>query len=307
VTTPDVIRYIRPDLDGLDDRSERLREDVKKRADATREDVAKRTAATRDDVAKRTAATRDDVAKLTAATRDDILKRMEATREQLAALAGDVGEDLGERAGAAREALLERYHELEQELPIEEVATKAQIGAWRALQTGLTGLLTLPAMAVRALGALSGIADDLAERGADVSERGRELVAAVPPSKAERRRSRTRTAGVASVGFVGGLAVGWVLAARRQTVVTYEPTLPANWEPTPGQHATPEATVPEATIPGPTIPEPTIPEPTIPDPTTSGVATPDVTSQATAEPGGAGSEVLDVRSETERDEPGRGA
>jgi hypothetical protein len=291
VTTPDVIRYIRPDLDGLDDRSERLREDVKKRADATREDVAKRTAATRDDVAKRTAATRDDV-----------LKRMEATREQLAALAGDVGEDLGERAGAAREALLERYHELEQELPIEEVATKAQVGAWRALQTGLTGLLTLPAMAVRALGALSGIADDLAERGADVSERGRELVAAVPPSKAERRRSRTRTAGVASVGFVGGLAVGWVLAARRQTVVTYEPTLPANWEPTPDQHATPEATIPE-----PTLPEPTIPDPTIPDPTTSGVATPDVTSQATAEPGGAGSEVLDVRSETERTEPGRDA
>jgi hypothetical protein len=234
VTTTDVTRHIRPDQGGLDDRSERLLEDVRKRADATRQDVAKRTG---------------------------------ATREQLAALAGDVGHELGERAGAAREALIERYHEIEEDLPTEEIATKAQLGAWRALQAGLTPLLTLPALAVRGLRALSGLADDLTERGADVSERSRELIAAVPPSKAERRRSRTKLAGAAGLGFLLGLITGWVVAGRRQTVVTYEPPLPASWEQAadpahsenPGAHA--------------------------------------ATSQA---------DVLDVRSETER-EPGRDA
>jgi hypothetical protein len=197
VTTTDVTRQIRPELGGLDDRSERLLKDVKKRADATREDVVKRT---------------------------------EATREQLASLAGDVGEELGERAVAAREALLERYHEIEEELPTEEIVTKAQLGAWRALRAGLTPLLALPALAVRGLRALSEVADDLAERGADVSERSRELVAAVPPSKAERRRSRAKLVGVAGLGFLAGIITGWVLAGRRQTVVTYEPPLPASWE-----------------------------------------------------------------------------
>jgi hypothetical protein len=127
--------------------------------------------------------------------------------------------------------------------------------------------LALPALAVRGLRALSEVADDVAERGADASERGRELVAAVPPSKAERRRSRAKLAGVAGLGFLAGIITGWVLAGRRQTVVTYEPPLPASWEQTadpahsegPGSHA--------------------------------------ATSQA---------DVLDVRSETERD-PGRGA
>jgi hypothetical protein len=246
VTTTDVTRHMRrPEVGGLDDRSERLLKDVKKRADATREDVVKRADATREDVVKRT----------------------EATREQLASLVGDVGEELGERAAATREALVERYHEIEEDLPTEEIAIKAQLGAWRALRAGLTPLLALPALAVRGLRGLSEVADDLAERGAEVSERSRELIAAVPPSKAERRRSRAKLAGVAGLGFLAGLITGWVLAGRRQTVVTYEPPLPANWEP-------------------------------VADPAHSeGPGSHVATSQA---------DVLDVRSETDRD-PGRGA
>ena len=224
MTTTDIIRNVRPDLDGLDERSERLVEDVKKRA--------------------------------------------EATKEQFAALAEDVGEELGERAVAARDALVERYHEIEEDLPTEEIATKAQLGAWKALQTGLSGLLVLPAMAVRGLGSLSKLADDLTERGAEASERGRELIAAVPPSKAERRRANRRTAGVAAAGFVVGVVTGWLLAGRSQTVVTYEPTLPQQFD---------------------QVADPANPE----DPGSRAA-----TSQA---------DVLDVRSEAERPEPGRGA
>jgi hypothetical protein len=244
VSTTEVIRNVRPDVGGLEERSERLLEDVKKRAEATRDDVRKRTEATRDDVVKRT----------------------EATREQLADLAGELGEDLSDRAVAAREALIERYHELEEELPTEEIATKAQLTAWKALQNGLSGLLVLPGLAVRGLGGLSRLADDLSERGAEVSERGRELVAAVPPSKAERRRAQRRTAGVAAGGFLVGVVVGWLLAGRNQTVVTYEPTMPQQFD----------------QVADPAHPE----EP----------GSPAVTSEA---------EVVDVRSEVERPEPGR--
>lgn len=200
-------------------------------------------------------------------THDDVLKRTEATREHLTALAAEVGGDVGERAAQARDVLAERYHEWEDDLPIQEVAataeqvaTKARLGAWQAFQQGLTALLAVPALIVRGLGALSGIADVLVDRGADVSERGRELVAAVPPSKAERRRARVRTAGVASLGLLVGAVVGWVLAARKQTVVTYEPPLPASWE----QQAA--------------------------DPSHAAISQ---------------SDILDVRSETERPEPGR--
>jgi len=235
VTTTDIIRNVRPDLDGLDERSERLVEDVKKRAEATR---------------------------------DDVMKRTEATREQFAALAEDMGEELGERAMAARDALIERYHEIEEDLPTEEIVTKAQLGAWQALQAGLSGLLVLPAMAVRGLGSLSKLADDLSDRGAEASERGRELIAAVPPSKAERRRAKRRTAGVAAAGFVVGVVTGWLLAGRSQTVVTYEPTLPQQFD---------------------QLADPANPE----DPGSRAA-----TSQA---------DVLDVRSETERPEPGRDA
>lgn len=214
MTTTD-IRNVRRDLDDLDERSARLRQDIRKRAEATREDVTRRT---------------------------------EATREQLAALAGEMSEDLGERAVAARDALLERYHEIEEDLPTQEVAVKAQLSAWRALQAGLGGLLTLPALAVSALGSLSRLADDLSERGSDVSERSRELLATVPSSKAHRRRAKRRTAAVALLGFVAGAVAGWAVASRKRTQVTYEPPLPANWQSTsdaqtaPAAPATPEAT-----------------------------------------------------------------
>lgn len=259
MTTTD-IRNVRRDLDDLDERSERLRQDIKKRAEATREDV---------------------------------LKRTEATREQLGALAGEVSADVGERAAAAREALVERYHEIEQQVPTEEIATKAQLGAWKAFQAGLGGLLALPALAVRGLASLSKVVDDLSERGADVSERSRELLATVPPSKLQRRRAKRRTIGAVALGFVAGVVAGWVLAGRSQTVVTYEPPLPADHEPTADEatRQNPAAWAPESQAvasQAPSTPEAT-------DPPVDPAA---VRSQTTGESAD-GDDVLDVRSETE--------
>lgn len=215
VTTTDAIRDVRLDLNGLDERSERLRQELRERTDATREQLASRAA---------------DLG-------GELASRATEMGGELASRATDVGEELGERANAARSALAERYHELEEELPIEEVARKARITAWRAAQAGLSGLMTLPGLLVRGLGALSSIADDVAERGVDVSERGRELVAAVPPSKAERRHNRTRMVGIAALGFLAGLVTGTVMARRSQATVSYEsvsyePPLPRTWEPT---------------------------------------------------------------------------
>lgn len=176
---------------------------------------------------------RGDLDERTERVRRELRERANLTREQLAALSADLGDDLGERAAAARATILERYRALEQELPVEEITRRAQLGAWQALRAGLSGVLVLPGLVVRGLGALSTAADDLAVRGADVAERSRELVAVVPPSKAERRKRRRRTIGVALLGFLVGLVTGWLVADLDNTPVIYEPTGSTNGAPDP--------------------------------------------------------------------------
>lgn len=140
-------------------------------------------------------------------------------------------EEITDRANDAREVVTDRYHDLEDELAVEvpRAVRRARVGAWGAARSGLGVLLVLPKLIVRVLGALSTAADhaavlgaDVAERGADVADRGLELAESLPSSRRERRRARVRTAGWFTAGFGAGIVVGWVLARRQATVVTYD-------------------------------------------------------------------------------------
>lgn len=178
--------------------------------------------------------------------RAQLAERMEETREvlaaraktgsaELASWAKDTGADLAERAGPviaertgqAREDLTRRWHELEEELPvdIETVAPQLERGLWQVVRAALGVLLLLPKLLVRGLGSIGSLADDVSERGLVAGERVREVAAAVPPSKRERRRRCLRTAAWTGAGFGVGLFVGWLLGRRQEEMVTYEPAV----------------------------------------------------------------------------------
>ena len=170
--------------------------------------------------------------------------RVEEAREVLAArartgsaeVAGwvkETGSELAERAGPViaertehvREDLARRWHDLEEELPMdmETVGPQLERGLWQVIRAALGVLLLLPKLLVRGLGSLGSLADDVSERGLVAGERVREVAAAVPPSKRERRRRCLRTAAWTGAGFGVGLAVGWFLGRRQEDMVTYEP------------------------------------------------------------------------------------
>ena len=177
-------------------------------------------------------------------SRAQLLERMEEAREVLAARAKtgsaelatwakDTGADLAERAGPviaerseqARDDLARRWHELEEELPVEmeTVVPQLERGLWQVVRAALGVLLLLPKLLVRGLGSLGSLADDVSERGLVAGERAREVAAAVPPSKRERRRRCLRTAAWTGAGFGVGLCVGWLVGRRQEEMVTYEP------------------------------------------------------------------------------------
>jgi len=176
--------------------------------------------------------------------RAQLVERMEEAREvlaaraktgsaELASWAKDTGADLSERAGPviaerseqAKEDLTRRWHELEEELPMdmETVVPQLERGLWQVVRAALGVLLLLPKLLVRALGSFGSLADDVSERGLVAGERVREVAAAVPPSKRERRRRCLRTAAWTGAGFGVGLFVGWLLGRRQEEMVTYEP------------------------------------------------------------------------------------
>ncbi|TVP69039.1 MAG: hypothetical protein EA340_07770 [Nitriliruptor sp.] len=177
-------------------------------------------------------------------TRAQLLERMEEAREvlaaraktgstELASWAKDTGSDLAERAGPviaerseqARDDLARRWHDLEEDLPVdvETVVPQVQRGLWQVVRAALGVLLLLPKLLVRGLGGLGSLAEDVSERGLVAGERAREVAAAVPPSKRERRRRCLRTAAWTGAGFGVGLCVGWLVGRRQEEMVTYEP------------------------------------------------------------------------------------
>jgi len=148
--------------------------------------------------------------------------RAEEARQGLTERAGPV---LAERAEQARGGLQRRWHELEQEVPVDldTVVPQLERGLWQVIRAVLGVLLLVPRLLVRALGGLGTLADDVSERGLVVGERAREIAASVPPSRRERRRRRWRTAAWTGAGFGVGLFVGWLVGRRDQAMVTYEP------------------------------------------------------------------------------------
>ncbi len=148
-------------------------------------------------------------------------------RNTSAELVDRAGPVLAERAEQARSEVARRWHDLEEELPVEvdveKVGLQVERGVWQAASALLSILLLLPKLLVRALGSLGTLADDVADRGVIAGERAREVAGTVPPSRRDRRRSAVRTAAWTGAGFGFGLVVGWVLGKRETTTVTYEP------------------------------------------------------------------------------------
>lgn len=146
-------------------------------------------------------------------------------RETGADLAERAGPVIAERAEQARGELTRRWHDLEEDLPIdrEKIVPQLERGLWQVVRAALGVLLLLPKLVVRGLGGLGTLAEDVSERGLVAGERAREVVAAVPPSKRERRRQRLRTVAWTGAGFGVGLGVGWLLGRSEGELVTYEP------------------------------------------------------------------------------------
>ena len=142
---------------------------------------------------------------------------------------------LRRRATALRKDAIDRFEDLGDDLPIDvdEVTARAQtgvrkarIGLWEVVRLIGELLLVVPRAIVHGLGLLGDIVDDLADRGADLSERARDAADAVPPSRRGRRRQVRQRLVWVIVGFLGGLTVGWSLASRRAPLVTYESPQP---------------------------------------------------------------------------------
>lgn len=127
--------------------------------------------------------------------------------------------DLADRAGSAQKQLRERLDDVD----LEPRVRQAKIGFWATVRTLIGGLMAVPGAAARGLGMLSSVADEAAERGTELSARSREIVRAVPITRRQRRRARTRTAAWGIGGFVVGAAAGavggFLLARQRPELV----------------------------------------------------------------------------------------
>jgi hypothetical protein len=150
-------------------------------------------------------------------------ERLELTREQVL-----------DRAVATRDELRDRLDTID----LEPVTTRAQIGLWSGLQVLGASLAALPGFLTRLLRALSAAGDVLADRGEQLTERSREVVTSIQPSRRQVRRMRLRTAGSVGIGLLVGVAVGWFLGRRRREEVVIEETVTAHLDLPP---ATPSA------------------------------------------------------------------
>lgn len=146
---------------------------------------------------------------------EDLRERFDELEPLVRERWGELEPILRERWNELEPVVRQRWEELEPVVrerleDLEPAARQAQIGVWRALRALFAGLAVLPSLLVRALKAVAGSADEVAERGAKAGEE------AVKRRRAGRRvRLRRRTlvayvAGGAGVGF----AIGWVLGRR---------------------------------------------------------------------------------------------
>jgi hypothetical protein len=158
--------------------------------------------------------------------RQVLAERARTSGTELAGWArGTAGPVLAERTEQAKGDLQRRWHELEEELPVdlETVVPQLERSFWQAARAVIGVLLLVPRLLLRALRGVGTLADDVSARGLVVGERAREVAAAVPPSKRVRRQRRWRTAAFTGAGFGVGLFVGWLLGRREHDMVTYEP------------------------------------------------------------------------------------
>lgn len=155
-------------------------------------------------------------------------------RSELGERAGEFAGELGERAEVLGARARDRVHEFEDELGYDrhDAWQAARFGGWHVVRAVLAVATAVPRLIVAVLGWLADAVDDLADRGADVSERTRELADAVPAASATRRRDRRRTVLLLGGGVVAGLLGGLALGRRRAPIVTYEP-IPAAATPPP--------------------------------------------------------------------------
>lgn len=146
-------------------------------------------------------------------------------------------DDLADFAEDAREVVIERYHDLEDDLPVdvEQVMRRARIGGWQVFRGVISVLTLIPRLVVSLLGTLSRASDHAVELGDEVAHRagamgarGREALASLPVSRRERRRWRMRVAVVAVAGVALGGVLGWFAARRQAPIVTYDdaPAMP---------------------------------------------------------------------------------
>jgi hypothetical protein len=123
-----------------------------------------------------------------------------------------VRDELVDRTSATREQVRERLDSVD----LDPAVTRAQVGFWTTLRALGGGLAALPGLVSRVARAVGAARDELTDQGQRLTERGREVVAGIPPSRRQRRRQRVRSVGLIALGTALGVVIGWVLAARRQ-------------------------------------------------------------------------------------------
>lgn len=165
-----------------------------------------------------------------ASTDLDLRAALDTTQDRLKDGVGVIAE----RADEAREVVKTR---LEEDPDVQRAVRKAKITGWSAFRCGISALLLLPRQVVRLIGSLSKMADraadmgeDVAERSAEMRGRGRDFIEHLPTAR-QRRKDRIRLAAFTSLGVVVGVAVGWVIGRRADSVATYEDTLFLDDEP----------------------------------------------------------------------------
>lgn len=97
---------------------------------------------------------------------------------------------------------------------LDPAVVRAQAGLWSTVKVLGSALAALPVFLARVVRAVSAAADVLADRGHELTERGREVAASVPPSRRMVRRTRLRSFGLVAAGLAAGMAIGFVLGRR---------------------------------------------------------------------------------------------
>ena len=151
-------------------------------------------------------------------------------------IASRLSSTASELSGAARRLGEVRDH-VDLDIEVEPIVHKAQLGFWQVVGAIGGALLTIPRVLVRALALLSSSVDEVLTRsadvGADLAERTREVAAAVPPSRRDRRQDRLRAAGFIGAGFGVGFLAGWIVGRRGEASEMFDELPPIDTVATP--------------------------------------------------------------------------